>query len=173
MKNQFYILLLILLVSSTIAFSQEELLTRVNSDNFISQQENLNILNNINLNQYNSASNLRTSQENAILIKQIGNYNRIYSQTQSESSDIRLVQLGDFNEIDLSINAPSINGKIIQNGNSNTVLNSIYYTNLDVSVNSLQNGNNLTINKIGINSLSNKLQLVQEGSFKTITVISN
>lgn len=173
MKNQLYILLLTFMVSSTIAFSQEELLTNINSDNLTSQQENLNILNNINLSQFNSANTVLPNQENAILIQQIGNYNRIYSQTQSNKSDIKLYQFGDFNEIDLAINAPKIGGKIIQNGNSNTVVNSIYYTNLDVNVNAVQNGNNLTINKLGINSLSNKLQLAQEGSFKTITVISN
>ncbi len=83
-----------------------------------------------------------------------------------------MIQHGDNNNIDLSINAPSITGKILQNGNSNTVLNSIYYTNMNVNVNDQQIGDNLTINRIGINSLTNKLRLVQQGSSKTITVIS-
>ena len=106
------------------------------------------------------------------MIRQIGDYNRISSQTQSIYSDIDLFQLGNSNEIDLKINAPSINGKVFQNGNNNSVIDYIYYTNQDVHLNVIQNGDNLSVNRIGANSLSNKLQLVQQGSFKSITIIS-
>ena len=113
------------------------------------------------------------NQQNEILIQQIGYNNTVFSQTQSQSSKIKLLQNGDFNSVYLDVNAPKIDAKIIQNGDSNIITDNIYYSNLDVKLNALQNGNNLSINRIGVNSLSNKLQLIQEGSFRTITVISN
>ena len=154
-------------------FSQQGVINDgYSSENFNTANEGFTLLSSINSNQLITNDNLVSNQQNAILIQQIGNYNRIYSQTQSNSSDIELIQHGDNNNIDLSINAPSITGKISQDGNSNTVLNSIYYTNMNVNVNDQQIGDNLTINRIGINSLTNKLRLVQQGSSKTITVIS-
>jgi hypothetical protein len=170
-KDKLYILILVIFINFSV-FSQEDQVN-ILGFNLNSEQENTNLLNNINLFQLSPNINGSSTQDNNILIQQIGNYNRVFSQTQSQSSEIELIQYGDFNEIDLSINAPSISGKIIQNGNSNSILNSIYYTNLNVNLNAQQNGNNLTINKIGINSLSNSLQINQQGSFKSITIISN
>lgn len=168
-----YSLALILVVLfSFCCFSQQEELNGYSSDMLNTNNELFNLVSSINSNQLITNDNVLSNQQNAILIKQIGDYNWIYSQTQSNSSDIELIQYGDNNTIDLSINAPSITGKIIQNGNSNTVLNSIFYTNMNVNVNDQQIGDNLTINRIGINSLSNKLHLVQQGSSKTITIIS-
>ena len=164
-------LILVFLVSFC-CFSQQEELDGYSSEMLNSNNEAFTLLSSINSNQLITNDNLVSNQQNAILIQQIGNYNRIYSQTQSNSSDIELIQHGDNNNIDLSINAPSITGKISQDGNSNTVLNSIYYTNMNVNVNDQQIGDNLTINRIGVNSLTNKLRLVQQGSYKTITVIS-
>lgn len=165
------VLLFVFLVSYSCYSQQEEMNNGYNSEILNSHSEFFNKYS-INLNQLNTTSNLLSNEQNGILIQQIGDYNRIYAQTQSNSSDIELIQFGDNNNIDLSINAPSITGKIIQNGNSNTVLNSIYYSNMNVSVNDQQIGDNLTINRIGINSLSNKMHLVQQGSSKTITIIS-
>lgn len=159
------------MITSFSCYSQEDELNLSNLK-LNTEQENFNILNNIGLYQVSPVNSVITESNN-ILIQQIGNYNSISSQTQSQSSDIELIQYGDNNEIDLSINAPKISGKILQNGNSNTILNSIYYTNLNVNLNAQQNGNNLTINKIGINSLSNNLQINQQGSFKSITIISD
>ena len=164
--------LILVVLFSFCCFSQQEELDGYSSEMLNSNNEAFTLLSSINSNQLITNDNLVSNQQNAILIQQIGNYNRIYSQTQSNSSDIELIQYGDNNNIDLSINAPSITGKILQNGNSNTVLNSIYYTNMNVNVNDQQIGDNLTINRIGVNSLTNKLRLVQQGSFKTITVIS-
>lgn len=170
MKSPQYFLILIFLFGYS-AFSQEE--TSLNSGGFNTVEEQFSILNTINSSRSNLGDNGLINQQNNIFIQQIGDYNRVYSQTQSLSSNIDLVQNGDFNNIHLEVNAPSINANVIQNGDNNTVLDVIYYSNQDVGLNAIQNGNNLTINRIGVNSLSNKLQLVQEGSFKTITVISN
>lgn len=165
-------LILVFLVSFCCFSQQEELNGSYTSEILNSSNQGFTLLSSINSNQLITNDNLVSNQQNAILIQQIGNNNYIYSDTQSNSSNIELIQHGDNNNIDLSINAPSITGKILQDGNSNTVLNSIYYTNMNVNVNDQQIGDNLTINRIGVNSLTNKLRLVQQGSFKTITVIS-
>lgn len=168
MKSPLNLLILILCMSYS-AFSQEEI--DLNLGEFNSVEEQFNVLNTYDRLNFNN--NTEINQQNSVIIQQIGDYNTVYSQTQSQSSNLELIQIGDFNNIQLEVNAPTINGRIIQNGNNNSVLDVIYYSNLDVGINAIQNGDNLTINRIGVNSLSNKLQLVQEGSFKTITVISN
>jgi hypothetical protein len=171
MKNPLIIFFIIL--TSYTAFSQEREGMVIARD-FTTEQEQYNFLSNFNYNQLNLNDNASIiNQQNAVFIQQIGNFNQVISQTQSQSSNLELMQNGDFNNITLKVNAPDINARVIQNGDNNSVLDYIYYSNLDVKLNAVQNGNNLTINRIGVNSLSNKLQLVQEGSFKTITVISN
>lgn len=170
MKNPLIIFFIIL--TSYTAFSQEREGMAVSSD-FTTEEEQYNFLSSINNNQLNLNDYVPITQQNAVFIKQIGNFNQVISQTQSQASNLEFIQNGDFNNITLDVNAPDINARVIQNGDKNSVLDYIYYSNLDVKLNAIQNGNNLTINRIGVNSLSNKLQLVQEGSFKTITVISN
>ncbi len=168
------IYLLFIYFFSCAAFSQQGSEAYLNSSSINSENERLNILSNMEFNQLNLVnSGFNLNQENTVFIQQIGNNNRVFSQTQTESSKINLFQNGDFNNIEINGSAPSIDAFVIQNGNNNNVLDNIYYSNLEVNLNAIQNGDNLTINRIGVNSLSNKLQLVQEGSFKTITVISN
>ena len=131
------------------SFSQQEVLDGYSSEIFNSEQESLNLLASLNQDRLISNDKLNSNKQNTILIEQIGNYNSIYSQTQSSSSNLELLQYGDSNTIDLQVNAPSINGIVIQNGNNNYVLDSIYYSNLDVKLNALQNGNNLSITRLG------------------------
>jgi hypothetical protein len=160
-----YLLLISLICCS--AFSQEE-----RGANFSSENERLNVVSNMEYGQLNFA-NSTTNQQNLIFIQQIGENNKVYSQTQSQNSRINLYQYGNSNNVNINANAPSIDAFVIQNGNNNYVQDNVYYSNVQVKLNAIQNGDNLTINRLGANSLSNKLQLVQEGSFKTITVISN
>jgi len=172
MKKSLYFILFGLLFSFT-AFSQQNgSLSAINTGTFNSAEARLNFISNLNLNQVDPSSATQNLQ-NEILIQQIGDYNRVFSQVQSESSQLGLIQNGNFNTISLEVDAPTINTNVIQNGDGNTVLDNIYYSNLDVNMNAIQNGNNLSLNRIGVNSLSNKLQIVQEGNFKTVTVISN
>jgi len=165
--------LIFTILYSFCCFSQQDGLNEYSSEILNSENEFINILNSVSLTQISPIENSVSNQQgNDILIRQIGDYNRVFSQTQSSSSSLELLQYGNSNEIDLVINAPSINGTVLQNGNNNSVLDNIYYTNQNVELNVIQNGNNLSLNRIGVNSLTNKLQLVQEGSFKSITIIS-
>lgn len=169
MKSPLNILMLIFFVSYA-TFSQEGV---TSLDTFNTEAERLSVLSNFNFNQVQFNANTKINEQNAVIIQQIGNYNQVFSQTTSQSSNIQLYQTGDFNTVSLDVNASRIDASVIQNGNNNYVLDNIYYSNLDVQLNTVQNGDNLTINRLGVNSLSNKLQLIQEGSSKTITVISN
>lgn len=172
MKNSIKILVLIFFISYS-AYSQEDNETNYSSPIFNSEQESLNLLANLYSNQVIQEDASVLNQQNSVIIQQVGFNNSIYSQTRSQSSSLELYQNGDYNSINLDVNAPNLEAKILQNGDNNSVLDNIYYSNLDVKLEAIQNGNNLSISRIGVNSLSNKLQLVQEGSFKTITVISN
>lgn len=172
MNNKIKILLFTFFISYC-GFSQEENNPNYSSEIFNSEQASLNLLSNITMRQLNVDNANAQNQQNSVFIQQVGYGNSIYTQTRAQSSNLQLSQNGDFNDIDMFVNAPNVNANVFQNGNSNTVLDNVYYSNLDVKLNAVQNGNNLTINRIGVNSLTNKIQLVQEGSFKTITVISN
>lgn len=172
MKNSIKILVLIFFISYT-AYSQEDNESNYSSPIFNSEQESLNLLANINSDQLTQNDASVINEQNFVLIQQVGFNNTVYSQTRSQSSSLELYQNGDFNTINLDVNAPNLEANILQNGNNNSVSDNIYYSNLDVKLEAIQNGNDLSISRIGVNSLSNKLQLVQEGSFKTITVISN
>lgn len=171
MKNRIIILILILFISCN-AFSQEETENSYRSEVFKSEQESLNFLSNTYINQVSFESRV-LNQQNSVLIQQIGYNNKIYALSATQSSNLELYQNGDNNDINLNVNSISLDAKVLQNGNNNKVLDNIYYSNLDVKLQAIQDGDNLTINRIGVNSLTNKIQLVQKGSFKTITVISN
>lgn len=174
MKNRIKILIFAFFICIS-GYSQEENNSNYSSNVFNSNQDGLNLLSNINLRQLSLDANNNgvLYQQNNVVIQQVGFNNTLYSSTVSESSNLELNQKGDFNDINLTVNAPSVTANILQNGNNNRVLDNVYYSNLDVGLQAIQNGDNLTINRIGVNSLSNKLQLIQEGSYKTITVISN
>lgn len=147
------------------------------SEVFNSQQNELNLLSDLSfiaqVNQEESVNSFNYNAPNSVVISQVGLNNYINSQTQSDFSNIELLQNGDSHYIDIRVNAPSITENIIQDGNNNSFNDLIYYTNQDVEMQLTQRGNNLSLNRIGVNSLTSKLKLVQEGSFKTITIISN
>ncbi len=175
MKVQFNILFLVLFIGFS-SFAQEEIKSEYSSDVFNSEHNGLNLLSSVNTAGQEDITQSRIyarAENNLVLIKQIGDFNVINTNTQSQSSNIELLQKGDLNSINIVVNAPSIETDIRQNGNNNSVIDNIYYTNLDVSLKLIQNGDNLSLNRIGVNSLSNKIQLLQEGNNKTITVISN
>ena len=175
MKKSILLLVFICLLSVSSAFSQTTEPSSYSSDVFDSREEGLNLLSGLSfISQVSQESNsLNLNTQNSVKINQIGYNNYINSRSQSNYSNIELYQNGNSNLIDINISAPSISETILQNGNNNSVTDNIYYSNLEVGLKLIQNGDNLSLNRIGANSISNRLQLVQEGSFKTITVISN
>ena len=153
MKFQLNILVLVLFICFS-SFSQEETKSEYSSDVFNSEQNGLNLLSNINPDQEDITQSrlYNNTENNLVLIKQIGDKNFISTNTQSQSSTLELLQNGDLNSINIVVNAPSIKTDITQNGNNNSVIDNIYYTNLDVGLKLIQNGDNLSLNRIGVNS---------------------
>ena len=175
MKKSISLLVFVSLFSFLSAFSQIQESSPYSSDVFQSRDNGLNLLSDLTIiSQVNQESSfLNQNVQNSVVINQIGFNNYINAQTQSDYSNIELYQNGNSNVIDVNVVAPSITENIIQNGNNNSVTDNIYYSNQNVKLQLIQKGDNLSLNRIGANSISNKLQLVQEGNFKTITVISN
>lgn len=178
MKKSILIIVFVSLFSLVSSYSQTET-NNYSSDSevFNSQQNELNLLSGLSfisqVNPEESVNSFDYNAPNSVIISQIGFNNYINSETKSDFSTIELLQNGDSNSIDLLISAPTISHNIIQDGNNNSVKDAIYYSNQEVGLQLIQKGNNLSLNRIGVNSLTNKLQLSQEGSFKTITIISN
>lgn len=173
MKKNRYILVLFFLASTTYSFAQSALSSDNPFETRATEQARLNILSSVFINQSTTTNSSSLVSNSQVLIQQIGADNLANIQTRSADATIELTQNGNFNATDINIDALSVESTIIQNGNNNSVLDNIYYSNLPVSLNVIQNGDNLTVNRIGTNSLTNRLQLVQQGSSKTITVISN
>ncbi len=177
MKKSIILIAFVGLFSLVSSYSQTET-NNYSSDSevFNSQQDELNLLSGLSFISQVNQEELASSFNNApssVIISQVGFNNYINSQTKSDFSNIELLQNGDSNSIDLLISAPTISHNIIQDGNNNSVTDAIYYSNQEVGLQLIQKGNNLSLNRIGVNSLTNKLKLTQQGSFKTITIISN
>ena len=107
---------------------------------------------------------------NQIFIEQIGANNNIDAYTSSENSDLELFQYGDSNNISFMIDAKNLDGTIIQNGNNNNAFDFTINANQDVSVNLLQQGDNLHFERYGANSISNNLKIIQTGETRSIIV---
>ena len=161
-------------------FAQTESGNNTDEEIINSEQESLNLLSAIigpDANQEQNSNYFQAGNANdaynSVMIQQVGDYNYVQSSTRSQSSNLELTQLGNNNGINLNVNAPDIQTNILQQGDNNLVNDIIYSTGLDVQLNVIQNGDNLQFNRIGVNALTNKIKFIQEGSFKTITLISN
>lgn len=111
-----------------------------------------------------------SSENNTVIIAQIGDDNNLNSTTKSLKSTVTIVQNGNGNDAFLELNNKELLENIIQNGNNNAVLDySLYQSNLrNTEINQTGNNQNLTIS--GSNSLSEKMKVSMQGQDQTIII---
>lgn len=109
---------------------------------------------------------------NGVYIQQIGNFNSVNSNILANKTEIKLNQNGDGNRIAISKEAISVQQKIVQEGYNNTIFDFGGYSNLAVSTDFIQKGNNQSIHSFGTNSLSKDMKITQSGNGSTVIVVN-
>ncbi len=109
---------------------------------------------------------------NLVTIQQIGDFNRANIFTATQSSDINITQEGNSNEVDLSYTALSVFTQLNQQGNFNFVTDFVADENATPALDLTQDGNNLSFERYGVNSLTNSLRFTQTEASPTIIVRS-
>lgn len=118
--------------------------------------------------------NLRNQQitGNSIFLTQIGDLNVVAINSNTNSSEIQLTQRGNFNFTGLDYRANTVVTSITQNGNFNLVRDFVNNPEANVSLDLQQNGNNLTFERFGTNSLTQSMRFVQTEASPTIIIRS-
>ncbi len=109
---------------------------------------------------------------NSIFLTQIGDLNVVAINSNTASSEIQLTQRGNFNFTGLDYRANTVVTSITQNGDFNLVRDFVNNTEANVSLDLQQNGNNLTFERFGTNSLTQSMRFVQTEASPTIIIRS-
>lgn len=105
-----------------------------------------------------------------IYIEQIGINNTINTFIDAEESAVSYQQFGDSNEIDLDVVVKKLDEQIVQFGNDNYIYERVYNPSLTNQLQVQQAGDNLTLEKYGVNSLSERMKITMQGNGKTLII---
>lgn len=107
-----------------------------------------------------------------VYIMQQGAFNNASVTTIGADIEISILQNGNRNQATIQTDNVSLNANVLQNGNDNTVIS--YYFGYDQPVTSevIQNGNNLTLEKYGVNSYTDRIRVNMEGDSRTVIIRS-
>ena len=135
----------------------------------------LDVLNNV-LNGFGISSdpsalnpNLNT---NSVFIQQIGDFNQASIFTSTVGSDINISQQGESNAISLDYRTNTAIANITQLGNENTLIDFVINPIEDISLDLQQQGDNLTFERFGTNSITRSLQFIQTEASPTLIIRS-
>jgi len=102
-----------------------------------------------------------TIEGNSVFLEQIGQYNTTSIKTRTESSEINVLQDGNRNNVDITYEANTAIADLVQNGNNNQIVDFVIDENADISLDLIQDGNNLKFVREGVNSLTKSLKFKQ------------
>ena len=117
-------------------------------------------------------SKLATIQGNAVFIRQIGESNLVAASVVSNASEINISQNGDLNNVNLEYNVNKVVSDLTQNGNSNNIKDYVINPNADISLDLIQNGDNLNFQRFGSNDISKNIKFTQTEASPTIIIRS-
>lgn len=108
----------------------------------------------------------------SVFVRQIGEFNQANLNVSANASDINIQQNGDDNLADLEYQVNTAITNIQQNGNSNRIQDFVIDRTEDVSLDLVQEGNNMNFERSGSNALTRSLKFKQTTSYQTIIVRS-
>lgn len=111
-------------------------------------------------------------QNNAVFIRQVGDYNQTAISTNTEASEINLLQTGNYNYTTLDYTAKTAIANLLQNGDSNRIFDFTNSPEADVSLDLIQDGNNLNFERHGVNEITKSLRFRQTEASPTIIIRS-
>lgn len=137
----------------------------LNNKDFIFTEGNILQVNSLNKNEYNGNSNL-------VNIIQIGNYN--YSKINIVSSDSKLAvtQNGDNNYTSIYKKANQIDQSVVQSGSNNFISDFSLQYDDSVKMQINQKGDNLSIYNNGSNSISKNMIINQSGNSGSVYIFN-
>ncbi|OAB75822.1 hypothetical protein [Cochleicola gelatinilyticus] len=100
-------------------------------------------------------------QGNSVFLTQIGEFNQLSVRTSTNASEINVTQEGDFNTASMTYVANTVVANLIQNGNSNTFTDFINNRSQDVTLDLVQDGDNLSFQREGANNLTKSIKFRQ------------
>ncbi|WP_299211044.1 hypothetical protein [uncultured Dokdonia sp.] len=109
---------------------------------------------------------------NSIFLTQIGDLNIVSINSNTTSSEIQLTQRGNSNFTALDYRANTVVTTITQDGNFNLIRDFVNNPTVDVSLDLLQQGDNLTFERFGTNTLTRSMRFVQTEASPTIIIRS-
>ncbi len=168
-----YILLNSLLMLSFQAISAQNYISNPNVEEKILEGSMLNqeALNLVGL--FNDTNSRNTElNNNEIYIKQIGSYNLTNINITSKASDISVTQNGNANDVNLEYNVNTAISEIQQLGNRNSITDFVLDPSADISLDLIQNGNDLSFERQGVNDLTKSLKFRQNGFSQSLIVRS-
>lgn len=121
-------------------------------------------------NQVNSRNS--TIEGNSVFLTQIGSFNQVNINTQTQASEINITQNGASNYADLDYNVNTAFTNLVQNGNNNTIIDYVLNPQEDISLELTQEGDNITFERFGVNSITKSLKFIQTEASPTIIVRS-
>tara|TARA_A100000171_G_scaffold30980_1_gene29275 strand:+ start:1466 stop:1999 length:534 start_codon:yes stop_codon:yes gene_type:complete len=103
----------------------------------------------------------RNVQGNSVFLTQIGEANTLSVTTSTVASDINVTQDGDNNFASMTYVANTAVANLVQRGNSNQFTDFVNNRNLDVTLDLVQDGNNLKFQREGVNDLTKSINFKQ------------
>jgi hypothetical protein len=136
-----------------------------------SQTVSTDILSNLG---FDTSTNVRNQQitGNSIFLTQIGDLNIASISSNTTSSEILVTQRGNLNFTALDYRANTVVTTITQDGNFNLIRDYVNNPQADASLDLLQQGDNLTFERFGTNSITESLRFVQTEASPTIIIRS-
>jgi hypothetical protein len=113
-----------------------------------------------------------SNQSSAVLIQQIGDFNKVNATLKAIESKLSVEQVGDGNQLLLDKTAKSITQTVVQQGDNNKITDFTLYTKYNVDMEMIQNGDNHNIQSIGTNSISKNMKITQTGNGASLILIN-
>ena len=102
----------------------------------------------------------------------MGDFNKAAIITNTQQSEVNLEQNGDYNRTLLFYNAKTAFSDLKQNGDANTIVDFIFNPNAEVSLDLIQQGDDLYFERFGSNRITESLKFKQTEAAPTIIIRS-
>lgn len=109
---------------------------------------------------------------NTVFLQQIGDFNRAAVVAITDASEIKIAQNGDENFTFLGYRTRTAVTDILQNGISNDIIDFVYNPGADISLDLVQDGNDLYFERFGSNSITESLKFRQTEASPTVIIRS-
>lgn len=119
-----------------------------------------------------STVNFENIKGNSVFLTQIGEFNSTNIKNNSSNSSIEILQEGSFNKTTLNYTARTVYANIEQRGKSNTIVDNINNKDFNVSLELIQDGNNLNFVRDNVNRLTKTLKFTQSEASPSLIIRS-